>query len=92
MAFNPRRYSIFFDKHSYGIGYSRDRGGYTLFSRHHKEGDVTPKTVFMVIPASGEAILGSHALPEVILGKGKNQIVLPGETFDFDYGRRYYQW
>lgn len=91
LNFDPRAYCIFFDKDSFFISCDLKEDSYTICAKHHsKRMNITPKTVFMVYPAGGQPIIGSHALPPVKLSRGKNYIVLPGLTFEFNHGINYY--
>lgn len=90
LNFNPRDYANFFDKDSFRIYYSGEKRSFVIESQAHRKGTITPKTVFMVIPEGGHAILGSHALSPVKIPAGVNTLVLPGLVFRLSQGPVYY--
>lgn len=90
LNFNPRDYANFFDKDSYRIYYSGEKRSFVIEAEAHRKENITPKTVFMIIPEGGHAILGSHALSPVKIPVGVNTIVLPGLVFKLSQGPVYY--
>jgi len=90
LNFNPRELANFYDKDSFKIFYSGEEQAFVIQALAHRKRSITPKTVFMVIPEGGHAILGSHALSPIKLPAGINTIVLPGITFKLSQGPVYY--
>jgi len=92
LPYDPSEIAPFFDKDSYSIEYSAEARNFVVRSRLHPRlgGGVTPKTVFMIIPSGKRPILGSHALPYVVIPPGQNLLVFPGISFMFSQGPIYY--
>jgi hypothetical protein len=90
MNFDPRAFASFFEKDSYRIRYSGEQQSFVVCAGvRAKRQSVTPKTLFLLIPEGGRAVLGSHALAPVKFA-GVNYLVLPGLTFKLSQGPVYY--
>lgn len=90
LSFETRELSNFFDKDSYSIEYSAEARSFVVRSELHVHLGTTPKTVFLIVPSGKPPILGSHALPHVMIPPGQNLLVFPGLSFLFSQGPIYY--
>ena len=90
LGFDPRALCGFFDKDSYRVAYHPGERRFAVASFLHGGGNVSTKTLFMIVPDGGQPILGSHALPPVGIPKGRCCLVFPGLTFRFSQGPVYY--
>ncbi len=90
LSFETRELSNFFDKDSYSIEYSAEARSFVVKSELHAHLGTSPKSVFLIVPSGKPPILGSHALPYVVIPQGQNLLVFPGLTFMFSQGPIYY--
>lgn len=89
LNFDPREFCVFFDKENFRLNYRGEERAFVVESMLHTKSSPSMKTVYLIIPDSGSAILGSHALPPIPI-TDVSKLVLPGLVLKLAQGPIYY--